>query len=198
VPTVSNPPIITASRHEPFTPDADRGVRGGPPRWLGGLALGVFVGLVGLLGVYLLTRDPDDGGNTTSTTTASSQPVVDQSTTVPSEQFPALLAQFINERNASDRDLSWVGNSVQNVEQCAAFLSQTEITYGVPTTTDSAVPANLEPALAELPPDAQELARSLVDTVVRRYQACVAVDQAAYDELKAREDQLTEQLTSLT
>jgi hypothetical protein len=148
----------------------------------------------------------DDGAGPTATTTSTTAPVtvsteqsIDNTTTsdvttpTTAAEIPPLTA-FIDAVNRSDNELTNVGIDPDAVKlACNDFLVGVETNYGQPPDDTNKVPASLRIAIEQSTKDPQ-LALEIVDTTIRRYEACVAGDQALYLSLRDQEIALRRQL----
>ncbi|MGD9749758.1 MAG: Hsp70 family protein [Acidimicrobiia bacterium] len=181
----------------------------GRSRWLSAVGIGAFVGIVGIAGFLVLRGGGDDDAGPTSTTststtapvTASTEGFVDNTTTSDANtssttaEIPPLTA-FIDAVNRSDSELNKIGIDPDGVTlACNEFLTGVETNYGLPPDDTNKVPGSLRIAIEQSTKDPQ-LALEIVDTTIRRYEACVAGDQALYLSLRDQEIALRRQLPS--
>ncbi|MCC6435523.1 MAG: Hsp70 family protein [Acidimicrobiales bacterium] len=186
-------------------------------RWLSAVGIGAFVGAVGIVGVLALgdrdggdtgtgtggttsttTSTSVDGATTSATTGATTAPTIGTTvgTTDPAAELPPLDA-FIDAVNKSEARLRRIGTDTDAViAECTDFLANTAERYGSSPDDTDRVPPGLRVAIDLQTGIDPALALAIVNTTMRRYEACVAGDQALYETLRDEENALRKQLPS--
>ncbi len=201
-----DPEPTVAPAPRPKTPRA--GAKGGTNRWMSAVALGAFMGVVGLISYVFIKGNNDNAGPTTTTATtaetATSAAPPDSATSVAPttsllSDWTPTLKEFADHLSTTDGRLLKVGNQAELVVPiCETFITQVGENYGAPPTDGSSqVPTLLLQDIALLEPSLGALTEHVFDLALQRYAACVRSDDTAYSSLQAQEKAARIELSAL-